>query len=99
LLFACFSCVWVHGSRRRPTLKNRGDVGLGEQDSSANSPMLDAVMAHDPPKRLGADLEHLCCIFGGKNFQNMEIDSVRVLTWETTGKTRGEFSSPSNPER
>jgi len=25
-------------------------------------------MAHDPPKRLGADLEHLCCVFGGKNF-------------------------------
>jgi len=49
LLFLCFSCVWVHGSGCRSTLQNRGDVGLGEQDSSANSPMLDAVMAHDPP--------------------------------------------------
>jgi hypothetical protein len=84
LLFLFSRCVWVHGSRRRPTLKNRGDVGLGEQDSSANSSVLDAVMAHDPPKRFSANLEHLCCIFGGVNFQNVEIDSVRVLTWEYT---------------
>jgi len=49
-------------------LQNRGDVGLGEQDSSANPPMLDAVMAHDSPERFGAYLEHLCCVFGGKNF-------------------------------
>jgi hypothetical protein len=46
--------------------------------------VLDAVMAHDPPKRFSANLEHLCCIFGGVNFQNVEIDSVRVLTWEYT---------------
>jgi hypothetical protein len=84
LLFLCFSCVWVHGSRRRPTLKNRGDIGLGEQDSSANPSVLDAVMAHDPPKRFAADLEHRGCLFGGVNFQNVEINSVRVLTWEYT---------------
>jgi hypothetical protein len=46
--------------------------------------VLDAVMAHDPPKRLGADLEHGCCLFGGENFQSVKIDSVRVLTWEYT---------------
>ena len=56
-------------------------------------------MAHDPPKRFAADLEHRGCLFGGVNFQKVKIDSVRVLTWETTGKTRDEFSSPSIPER
>ena len=45
--------------------------------------MLDAVMAHDSPERFGAYLEHLCCVFGGKNFHLIEIDSVRVLTWGT----------------
>jgi hypothetical protein len=98
-LFACCSLIRVNRSRRRPTLKNRGDVGLGEQDSSANPSVLDAVMAHDPPKRLSANLEHRGCGLCGVNFQKVKIDSVRVLTWETTGKTRGEFSSPSIPER
>jgi hypothetical protein len=68
LLFACYSLVWVHGSRRRPTLKNRGDIGLGEQDSSANPSVLDAVMAHDPPKRFGADLKHRGGGLCGVNF-------------------------------
>jgi hypothetical protein len=45
--------------------------------------MLDAIMAHDPPERFAADLEHGCCLFGGKNFHLEKIDSVRVLTWET----------------
>jgi hypothetical protein len=45
--------------------------------------MLDAVMAHDPPERFAADLEHSCCLFGRINFHLIEIDSVRVLTWET----------------
>jgi hypothetical protein len=84
LLFLCFSCVWIRRSGRRPTLKNRGDVGLGEQDSSANSPVLDAVIANDSPKRLGADLEHGCCGLGRINFHLEKIDSVRVLTWEYT---------------
>jgi hypothetical protein len=83
-LFACCSLIRVNRSGRRPTLKNRGDVGLGEQDSSANPSVLDAVMAHDPPKRFAADLEHRGCLFGGVNFQNVEINSVRVLTWEYT---------------
>jgi len=46
--------------------------------------MLDAVMAHDPPERFAADLEHGCCLFGGEDFHLVEIDSVRVLTWEYT---------------
>jgi hypothetical protein len=45
--------------------------------------MLDAVMAHDPPERFGAYLEHLCRGLGRINFHLIEIDSVRVLTWET----------------
>jgi hypothetical protein len=49
-------------------LQNRGDVGLGEQDSSANSPVLNSIMAHDPPERFAADLEHGCCLFGRINF-------------------------------
>jgi hypothetical protein len=46
--------------------------------------MLDAVMAHDSPERFAADLEHSCCLFGRINFHLEKIDSVRVLTWETT---------------
>jgi hypothetical protein len=46
--------------------------------------MLDAVMAHDPPERFGAYLEHLCCGLCGINFHLEKIDSVRVLTWGTT---------------
>jgi hypothetical protein len=84
LLFLCFSCVWVHRSGCRSTRQNRGDVGLGEQDSSANPPVLDAIMAHDPPERFGAYLEHLCWGLSGKNFHLEKIDSVRVLTWGTT---------------
>jgi hypothetical protein len=61
--------------------------------------VLDAIMAHDPPKRFAADLKHRGCLFGGVNFQNVEIDSVRVLTWETTGKTRKSLSPLSMPER
>jgi hypothetical protein len=45
--------------------------------------MLDAVMAHDPPERFGAYLEHLCCGLCRINFHLEKIDSVRVLTWET----------------
>jgi hypothetical protein len=61
--------------------------------------VLDAVMAHDSPERFAADLEHGCCLFGGENFQSVKIDSVRVLTWETTGKTRKSLSLFSMPER
>jgi hypothetical protein len=46
--------------------------------------VLDAVMPDNPTERFRADLEHRGCIFGGVNFQNVEIDSVRVLTWEYT---------------
>jgi hypothetical protein len=46
--------------------------------------MLDAIMAHDPPERFGAYLEHLCCGLGRINFHLKKIDSVRVLTWGTT---------------
>ena len=48
--------------------------------------MLDAVKSDNATERFRADLEHLCCVFGGVNFQNIEIDSVRVFTWETTDK-------------
>jgi hypothetical protein len=84
LLFLCFSCVWIRRSGCRSTRQNRGDVGLGEQDSPANSPMLDAVMAHDSPERFGADLEHGCCGLGRINFHLEKTESVRVLTWGTT---------------
>jgi hypothetical protein len=61
--------------------------------------VLDAVMADNAAKSFAADLKHRGCLFGGKNFQNVEIDSVRVLTWETTGKTRKSVSLLSMPER
>jgi hypothetical protein len=69
LLFWFLACVRIHSSGHCSTLKNRCDVGLGEKDSSANSPVLDAIIANDSPERLGADLEHRCCGFGGVDFQ------------------------------
>jgi hypothetical protein len=73
LLFLFSWCVGVHGSGHRSTLKNRRDVGFGEQNASANSPVLDAIGANDPTERLGADLEHLRCILGRKNFHEREM--------------------------
>ena len=54
-------------------------------------------MAHDSPERFAADLEHGCCLFGGENFQNMEIDSVRVFTWECTTQPVTSFPRPLIP--
>jgi hypothetical protein len=68
LLFWFLACVRVHCSSHCSTLKNRRDVGLGEQNASANSPVLYAVMPDDPPKRLAADLEHRRRLFGRINF-------------------------------
>jgi hypothetical protein len=73
LLFLFFRCVWVNGSGHCATLKNRRDVGFGEQNASANSSVLDAIGANDPPKRLGADLEHLRRVFGGVDFHEREM--------------------------
>jgi hypothetical protein len=49
LLFWFLACVRIHGSGHCATLKNRRDVGFREKDSSANSPVLDAVIANDSP--------------------------------------------------
>jgi hypothetical protein len=49
LLFWFLGCVRIHGSGHCSTLKNRRDVGFREKDSSANSPVLDAVIANDSP--------------------------------------------------
>jgi len=68
LLFLFFRCVWVNGSGHCSTLKNRRYVGFREQNASANSSVLDAVGANDTTKRLGADLKHLCRVFGGEDF-------------------------------
>jgi hypothetical protein len=67
-LFVCLLCVRIHGPGHRSTLKNRRDVGFREKDSSANSPVLDAVIADDTPERLAADLEHRRRLFGRVNF-------------------------------
>jgi hypothetical protein len=67
LLFL-FALVRVNGSGHCSTLKNRRDVGFREQNASANSSVLDAVIANDSPERLGANLEHRCRIFGGVDF-------------------------------
>jgi hypothetical protein len=48
LLFL-FALVRIHSSGHCPTLKNRRDVGFREKDSSANSPVLDAIIANDSP--------------------------------------------------
>jgi len=48
LLFL-FALVRVHGSGHCSTLKNRGDVGFREQNASANSSVLDAIIADDSP--------------------------------------------------
>jgi hypothetical protein len=49
LLFWFLGCVRIHGSGHCSTLKNRRDVGFREKDSSANPPVLDAVVANDSP--------------------------------------------------
>jgi hypothetical protein len=49
LLFWFLACVRIHSSGHCSTLKNRRDVGFREKDSSANSPVLDAVIANDSP--------------------------------------------------
>jgi hypothetical protein len=49
LRFWFLGCVRIRGSGHRSTLKNRRDVGFREKDSSANSPVLDAVIANDSP--------------------------------------------------
>jgi hypothetical protein len=68
LLFWFLACVRIHGSGHCSTLKNRRDVGFREKDSSANFPVLDAVIANDSPERLAADLEHRRRLFGRINF-------------------------------
>jgi hypothetical protein len=82
LLFLFFRCVGVHGSGHRSTLKNRGNIGFGEQNASANSSVLDAVGANDPPKRLGAYLEHLRRVFGSEDFHERGM----ATKWSVRGK-------------
>jgi hypothetical protein len=78
LLFL-FALVRVDGSGHCSTLKNRGDVGFREQNASANSSVLDAVIANDSPERLGANLKHLCRILGGVDFHVSKFDCNRVF--------------------
>jgi len=77
-LFVCLLCVRIHSSGHCSTLKNRGDVGFREQNASANSSVLDAIIANDSPERLGADLKHRCCGLGRINFHS-KIDCNRVF--------------------
>ena len=46
---------------------------FGEQNASANSPVLDAIGANDTTKRLAADLQHRGCLFGRINFHEREM--------------------------
>jgi len=48
VLLFFFSCVWIHRACHQPTLKNRCDVAVGEQNPSANPTVLDAVMSDNP---------------------------------------------------
>jgi hypothetical protein len=75
LLFWFLAGVRIHRANRRSTLKNRRDVGLGEQDPSANPPVLDAILANDSPERFAANLKHRRCLFGRKNFHRKLLQS------------------------
>jgi len=91
LLFL-FALVRVHGSGHCSTLKNRGDVGFREQNASANSSVLDAVVTNNATEGFRANLEHRCRVFGGVDFHRSGVQ------WAETAACR-KLSFRSSPDR